>query len=192
MASRKSKNNGVIASLLLISLVGGAVMGAYVVTTPNARKVPADLRREDRTSAKSPDKVHALVPRMNGHDLSFEKHDVTAPDGVDRRVFVVNEYLKELHSKDIGNAKARAIGIDVRDGTAYLDFNSSFEETYGTEDEATVVNGILTTLGQFPEIERVQFEIEGKAMDSLGDLDLSTPQPVIRPGKPLPSGALAP
>lgn len=182
MASRKSRNNGVIGSLLLISLVGGAVMGAYVITTPDARKVPANLRRVDRTSAKNADMVHALVPKMHGHDLSFEKHNVVAPDGVDQRVFVVNEYLKELHSKGIGDAKAKAVGIDVRNGIAYLDFNSAFEETYGTEDEGVVLNGILTSLGQFPEIEKVQFEIDGKAMDSLGDVDLTEPQPVIRQG----------
>lgn len=179
MASRKKSNTGIIAALLLVSAVGGAVMGAYVMTTPEARKVPADLRR-DHVSAKPAQKPKALVPKMVGHDVVYEKRDITVPAGQDARVFYVNEFLKELHAKDIGNKSARAIGVDLQDGVAYLDFNRAFDETYGTEDEGILIQGILRTLGQFPDINKVQFEIEGKPMETTGNIDLKTPQDVIR------------
>jgi spore germination protein GerM len=97
-------------------------------------------------------------------------------------VFLVNEYLNQLHARGLGDKSARVIGIDVRNGTAFLAFNPAFEQTYGTSDEGIVLNGILRTLSQFPEIEKVQFEIDGKPMDTLGNIDLSQPQIVTGPG----------
>jgi len=185
MASRKSNKIPIIASLLLVSLVGGSVMGAYVLTTPVAQHVPPALRRVTTATAKEPSgEERRVVPHASASGgTKFETADIKFPPGVDHRVYLVNDFLGQLHGKGLGNPDAKAIGIDVRDGTAYLDFNRAFDESTGSNDEGTILNGILLALGQYPDINQVQFEVEGKPMESLGNVDLTTPQPVLRPGE---------
>ena len=178
MANERSSNRGLIATVLALSLVGGTLLGAYVMTTPDARRVPDALRRQ--SGARKPDGAKALVPRYVGDKLTMVKHEVKVPQGQDARVHLVNEFLRE---SKIAAPDARAIGIDVRDGVAFLDFNQAFDQTHGTDDEGILVNGILATLGQFPEIERVQFQVNSEPITTLGNLDLSFPQPVLHAGE---------
>lgn len=168
-------------------------MGAYVLTTPDAQKVPVPLRRETSRRPKAPisSSVNVMMPEIKGGQLRLSKRSETAPKGEDPRIFVVNEYLRQLHEKGLGDSKARAIGIDLMDGVAHISFNPAFEQTYGTDDEGVILNGIAASLGQFPDIEKIQYEVEGKPMDSLGNVDLTEPQPVIRPGAPLTEGGPA-
>jgi|SRR5579885_348095 len=182
MASKKSKTTGTVVVMLIVSIVGGALIGAYVMSTPDALHVPADLRRQDQVAAKTQDQHgKRFIPSADQHgQLKLDGRVVTIPKGEDPHVYLVNQYLDDLHAKGLGKKDARLLGVDVRGGTAYADFNQSFDETYGTSDEGNVLNGILTTFGQFPEIDRVQFEIDGKPMETTGNVDLSQPQDVIR------------
>jgi hypothetical protein len=93
-------------------------------------------------------------------------------------VFAVNEFLTQAAFLPKG---ARLVSARVHDGLAELDFSPEVAKTYGTDDERTLVNGILTAVGQFPEIKSATFLSGGKPIDSLGNIDLSEPQPVQRP-----------
>jgi germination protein M len=190
MASKKSKNTGLVVTLLIVSLAGGAVMGAYVINTPNALHVPADMRRQ-KVAAHTTAAPQRLVPHVaKDGTTTFTVQDIKIPAGEDERAYLVNDYLKQVHASGLGNKDAKALGVDVRDGTAYVDFNKAFDESFGTMDEATLINGILRTLGQYPEIEKVQFSIDGKPMETTGNIDLTSPQPVIRPGTDTTSSSM--
>jgi hypothetical protein len=180
MAKKKSKNTGLIVTLLVASLAGGALIGAYVVKAPNVQPLGRPL--PDVTASRIVQTGTKVIPRSDiDGNTKFAYQKIDIPAGNDPRVYLVNEYLRQLHEKGLGDNSARAIGIDVRDRIAYLSFNRAFEETYGTFDEATVINGILTTLGQFDGIAKVVFEIDGKPMDTLGNVDLTEAQMVKRP-----------
>ena len=184
MASKKSKNTGLVVILLMLSIAGGVVLGAYVVTTPNALHVPIDMRREKPVAAhkETQGPTDRLVPIVDKDGVAhFEHQKVNIPKGVDPKVFLLNDYLEELHSRGLGDKNARALGVDVHDRIAYVDFNRAFEQTYGTMDEGNVLRGIESVLGQFPEIDKVAFYIEGKPMETTGNVDLTQPQDVIRP-----------
>ena len=54
MASKKKNNTGLVIAMLALSIVGGALVGAYVMTTPDAQHIPIGMRRSnDIVSAKS-------------------------------------------------------------------------------------------------------------------------------------------
>src|SRR4051812_13075801 len=110
----KSKN-GLIGALLVISLVGGVMVGAYVVNTPEANHVSDSLRRPkpapDVTGSLQHGNPHTLHARMVGSDLVFDQHDATIPSGADPIVWVVNEFLKDSR---IAPPTARLLGADVR------------------------------------------------------------------------------
>ena len=184
MASKKSKNTGLVVMLLIVSIAGGAVMGAYVVSTPGALHVAEDMRRAKETAKAPKEPPQRLIPRYNSNgELTFQKEHVAIPAGEDARVYLINDYLKQLHEKGLGDPKAKALGIDLHNGIASVDFNQAFEESYGSMDEATLLQGIESVLGQFPDIDKVEFRIEGRTMQTTGNIDLTQPQDVIRPGQ---------
>lgn len=78
----------------------------------------------------------------------------------------------------------RLLGIKIDGGLATVDFSSEFQKNFhgGDEQEAQAVNSVLMTLGQFHTVDRVQFLVQGSAIDSLGGhFELSDPVDVIRP-----------
>ncbi len=84
---------------------------------------------------------------------------------------------------DIAPKEARATkAVLTERGELRLQFNNAFDRTYGSEEERALVDGILHSLGQFKEIVNVQFCIGDQPMETLGHIDLSTPQAVLRDG----------
>jgi germination protein M len=74
-------------------------------------------------------------------------------------------------------------GIKLADGLATVDLSREFQTNFhgGTTEESQTVNSILETLGQFPNIDRVQILVEGKSIDALSQLPLDGPLDVIHP-----------
>lgn len=158
---------------------------------PRTAKVPDELRREARlpehggapigktnqdAQQVGEHKATALKPHFtNEGDLKYTKTEITIPEGADRYITVINAYLKETH---IAPGDARAESTELKGKTLTIKFNKAFDKTYGSDDERTLVNGILASLSQFSEVNFVVFTIEGTPMDSMGHLDLSEPLPV--------------
>ncbi len=81
-------------------------------------------------------------------------------------------------------AGTRLLSIKLVDGLATVDFSHELQTNFtgGDTQGIRTVSAVLRTLGQFPTIDRVQFLVEGKSVDTLGGmLSLSAPLPVIRP-----------
>ncbi len=201
MAKQKpTPKNFPTTGLWLILLCGSLVVGglaSYAKFGP-ANRVPADQMRASRGSAAVPrgqenpasaKEVTTVTPRYDGENLKFDKVKTSVPAGADAVVFAVNDFL--LQSK-LAPKQARLLSCKIDQGTAELDFNKAFETTYGTEDERTILTGILTAMGQFKSVERVLFLIEGKPLETLGNVDLTTPQKVVRDPQPEDRGSDAP
>jgi len=78
----------------------------------------------------------------------------------------------------------KLLSVRVTNGLAMTNFSHELRDNFtgGDSGETRTVNAILSTLGRFPTISRVQLLVEGKPVDSLGGLlSLSDPLPVIRP-----------
>jgi len=80
-------------------------------------------------------------------------------------------------------AGTRLLSVRIANGLATADFSRELRDNFsgGDSGETRTVNAILSTLGKFPTISRVQLLVQGKPVDSLGGLlALSGPLPVIR------------
>ena len=73
--------------------------------------------------------------------------------------------------------------IDPASKLATVDFSREFTQNFqgGETKEAQAVMSVLETLGQFPDVNKVQFLVDGRKIDSLGgtqelDEPLPTPQ----------------
>lgn len=180
MKAKRSNLGGVIA-LLLIGAAGVYGVGVYVKKTPEAEHVAPAIHRTsedgnvkpaDRASTDNQSSVKILTPKSKGADLSMDEATESVPDGTDAKVFAINRFLENTH---ITPSNARALSIDIKGDVAYVSFNEAMQKSYGSSDERTILQGLCKTLAQFPEVKKVQFEIDGKPMDSIGNVDLSQP-----------------
>lgn len=181
-------------TLLTVTFLGVAVVGglaAYVKFAP-ADKVPANQHRDigqkrlpapevsiHRSNAAASGKVFVFTPRYEGSELKFDSAEVDVPGDQEPAVFAVNEFLR---ASKIPDEAARLLSIDLQDNVATLSFNEAFAGGYGSDDEHTLLDGLRTTLGQFEPIEKFRILIDGQAIESLGNVELSELD-VIRPSK---------
>ncbi len=174
-----------LVPVLLVCFVIGAGIVAYIKLAP-ADTVVREVQNEQQTGGEG---VHLLTPYYtDDNELKFRSEPVEVPKDVDPHVFVINRYLRTVTfvPKD-----AELKTCTIENGTATLDFNSAFFTSYGTADESTVINGILVAMGQFKEVSYVRIIVDGKPIDTLGNLELTDPLPVTRtPG--MESGAPVP
>ncbi len=194
MKAKRSNPLGLIV-LLLAGAVGVFAVGAYIKHTPEAQDVPAPLLRRssppettDRPTHQQPtvpSSATVLIPSSSGGNLTFDEKTEKVPDGSDPIVFAINRYLENTHFVP---DNARAVGCNVKDGIAFISFTEGMQQkTYGSSDEATLLQGICKTLSHFPSIDKVQFEIEGKPMDPIGNVDISVPLDVKTPPDAAPT-----
>lgn len=71
----------------------------------------------------------------------------------------------------------RLLSVNLKNGTALVDLSREFTDNFhgGSETETLIVESILRTLSQFPNVKRVRLLVDGKSIDTLGHLDLSGP-----------------
>lgn len=177
---KKSRSSGPFVAMIAIGILGLGALAAYVKYS-GANKVPVEARRVESTqqSASKKDDVPASVelvtPSREGTELKLGRHRSDVPAGEDARIYAINHFLRE---SKIVPSNARAVGIQVKEGVALVDVSPSFNQTYGSFDEEALLKGLCATLAQFKNIQKVQFFVEGKPVETLGNVDLSEPIPV--------------
>lgn len=73
------------------------------------------------------------------------------------------------------------LGLEVKNGTAEVNFNNAFMRNMnvGSQLEDVILSAVVNTLTEFPEIEQVQFLIEGEVVESIGG-HIETSKPLAR------------
>lgn len=61
--------------------------------------------------------------------------------------------------------------VTIRDNICYLDFSGAFEELSGAVSSDVAVYAIVNTLCELPNVNKVQFTIEGEQQDTYGDTE---------------------
>ncbi|GAB4451338.1 MAG: hypothetical protein OHK0029_00320 [Armatimonadaceae bacterium] len=72
---------------------------------------------------------------------------------------------------------ARARSVRIADGLATVDFSREFADNFegGDRREALMFNALLATLGQFPDVSRVQILVDGEKVAVGGTQDTTEP-----------------
>ena len=70
----------------------------------------------------------------------------------------------------------RLKSLVVKDRVAYVDFSKNILKKGGSTEETFLVASVVNTLTEFPNIEKVQFLVEGKKVGTIfGQVDVSEP-----------------
>ena len=182
---------GAVFVLMLAAAMGLGVLAAYVRSNPQAARVPDTMRRADptdagthvkRTKSRSndsgsedttvPETLMIGIPRDGS--VALEPIQATLPEGTDKLVFVGNQVFKAF-----GKDGARVLRVDVVDGLATVQCNPKIIG-FGSIEEGQFLKSIAMTFGQFDEINKVEFMIEGQKVDTLGNVEISDGIKVIR------------
>lgn len=199
--SKKRKSSNAAVPLVLLAVAGGIAVVSYLGhrdspprTSPPSVRVaepppPAEPPRTEAEDARPP-KAKPLPPDGVIYTVSAKGGDVNdlapKPAHLARSRSPARDALKELLRADGGPLPSGTSlrGLKIADGLATVDFTQEFQTNFHGSDtqEAQTVNSILRTLGQFPQIERVQILVEGKPIEALSQLPIAEPLPVLRPG----------
>lgn len=170
----KISDKNLILSIVMVTAIVAIGLVAYVKFAP-ADSVPKETVIKEETEPGGG--VRLMTPYYKDNELAFRSESVEVPPGIDKYVFAINRYLRSVEAVP---KEANLIACVIKDGTATLNFNTSFRTSYGTDDESTLINGVLAVMGQFEDVNFVKFTVEGKNLESLGNLDLIDPQSVLR------------
>lgn len=181
----KQKNRNALAlGIIAIGTVSLAGLGIYAsnskaspkpVETQTAQQksnIQVDVTPDDERSQTT-----TLTPEFKNDDLTFNKEDKTPPAGVEPMAWTIDQYLRTLTAVP---KEAHVLGVTVDNYVATVDFSKEIEAGYGTTDEQTLVNGVLTVMSQFKDVNAVKFTVEGKAIETFGNIDLTEPQRVLK------------
>jgi len=169
---------------IIILLIACVALGAYLAISRQPAERPQPPPPPLPTpSVKAPKKVkvYRVAVENNQPKLRATESDVrpgeSPPEAALRRL------IEQGDTADLANPipkGTRLLGLKVEDGLATVNLSREFRDNFsgGSEAEGLTIGAILRTLGQFPEIKRVLFLIEGKPLDTLGHLDLLGPQDV--------------
>jgi hypothetical protein len=119
--------------------------------------------------------IQVPVAQGGGQDLKFGMTSVKAEPGIDPAVTAVNAFLGSL---PFVQPEARLLAITYERENAILQFSSNFRTTYGTDDEATLVKGVIKAVSMNSKVKSITFTEGGRDLDTLGNIDLVGPQSV--------------
>ncbi|HEY3780009.1 MAG TPA: GerMN domain-containing protein [Fimbriimonadaceae bacterium] len=197
MPSKKSRKPGpskaafVVVILICLTAVGALAkyvqMGHSIVPAFEHRQDTSQdeasvtrPRRDRRELKQDEDQPQAQGPFVytpiasSSTKIGFVKTPVSS-SGSDAKVYVINKFLE---TTKIADPSAKLLSVTVNDGVASLYFNAEMNKTVGTDDEQTLLEGILKNLSQFPDIKSALFFADGKQIETFGNSDLTEAQPV--------------
>ncbi len=133
----------------------------------------------DETSAVSYREVSLYFVDGEEDQLSVEKRSIINEGGVAKAT------LQELLVGPEGSGLSsyipdgtEVLGINLKnDGTCIVNFSKEIQEAeLNSTEERLVIESIVETLCQFPTVSAVQFQVDGKSVQSLtGHWDISEP-----------------
>ena len=192
MPKRNKKNSGRkgILILMCVSFLGAGGFAAYVRFAPGAAHVSVKDRIQEpdakidakplvRNNPEAPQSQSdaLLIPAVINNEVKLSSAAGQIPEGTKPEVFLANQTLSSLMID-----KAKVLDIQTTKGVALINCTPEIQKGYGTMEEGNLIKALSMALGQFKPIKSFQIVIEGHTVESLGNIDLTTPVKVIRPG----------
>ena len=125
--------------------------------------------------------IKVYFPDDAGINLVAVDRTVEIKNDAEKYFAAVNSLINYPGEKDLTvifpkNAKINS--VTFKNGTAFVDFDKNIKKSFagGSTGEELLVNSVVKTLTEFPEVKQVRFLIDGKEIETLsGHMDLSEP-----------------
>lgn len=190
----KSRKQGLKTPLVLFWTCASVLALAFgYAKFSDGNRVPLDERRDTRVVGPSTggkvaadsekpriarrDTVTVSKPVYDSNDLRYTSTNHPVKSNEDPYLVAINGFLEASHVVDQG---AKAVSAHLEGSVLVINFSKPFERTYGTDDERTLIDGILHTVRQFNEVQAVRILVVGDRIDTLGNIDLNEDLQVTR------------
>lgn len=135
-----------------------------------------DLVSDDTT--KDSKEIKLYFGDKNSNKLVSETRTVKITDTLPTEQYVITELIKgaELNgSKSLLSPDTELISAQTTDGTCFVNFKSGFLEKNlkNNPSDRLVIYSIVNSLCELKNVSFVQFLVDGKKLDKLGEIDLS-------------------
>ena len=137
----------------------------------------ADINLENEEYSSEMRDVVLYFATGAGDALAREVRTITITDQQPIEQYIINELIKGPNDESMRSVLSDdtvLVSVDVEDNICYLNFRSSFlTQNSGDEThEKLVVYSIVNSLTELNTINRVQFLMDGKRVDSFGSIDI--------------------
>ena len=145
---------------------------------------------EEKNSSNKNDLKNPLVKTLNikiyypdksGLKLVAVNHEIKIKNDNEKYFAAVRALLDKPENKDLTSifpSHTKINAVTVKGDTAFVDFSDTIIHNFvgGSTGEELLVNSVVQTLTEFPEVKQVRFLVDGKEVETLvGHMDLSTP-----------------
>jgi germination protein M len=174
-AVTKSLCSAGIASRVYVTVDGNAVIDGDGNQMGFVAASDINLETEEYQSEMR--KVVLYFAGHNGNGLVKEERTIKITDQQPIEQYIINELIKgpgEKGNQPVLSKNTVLISVDVEDNICYLNFKSSFlKENSGSEEhDRQVIYSVVNSLTELMTISRVQFYMNGKRVDSFGNIDI--------------------
>jgi germination protein M len=172
------------ATALAVMAAGAVLWSCRPTPTPESSPSPTPETILPSPAPSTPPsaakKITVYKVVANGEmGTKLERVEIPAPEGktepADLAVAALNHMASEKDSPLPKGVKA--LSVTFEDALATADFNKAFETNFpgGDQEEALLFNAVTATLGQFPNVKKVQILVEGKKVPLGGTQDTTEP-----------------
>ena len=122
--------------------------------------------------------VTLYFPPKSEHVLRKEVRAIKVTDQQPLAQYIINELIKGPQEEGLERALSKdtvLLSVETLNNICFLNFSSGFlDKNAGTaEAEKTVIFSIVDSLTELDNIDRVQFLMDGKRVDSFGNINIS-------------------
>ena len=181
----------ILSLTILLTLVGCKNQETSKQPQENQTKIADSTDKNEQNDGTSKPDISA-EPKETKEKVTLYFGDKEAMYLVpeEREVVVGNKKLEEVVIAELIQGPRKAdtfqtvpkeaelISVEVVDGIAYVNFNQEFQTKHwgGSAGEAMTLYSITNSLAKLPDIEQVQFLLEGKKQEAiLGHADTTEP-----------------
>ena len=137
----------------------------------------ADINLEDEEYSSEMRDVVLYFADQSGSGLVREDRTITITDQQPVEQYIINELIKGPASGDMQSVLSPdtvLMSVDVEDNICYLNFKSNFlsKNSGGEAHERLVIYSIVNSLTELNTINRVQFLMDGKRVDTFGSFNI--------------------
>ena len=169
-----------ISSTGLVSIVMVTVNGAPV-TDRDGNELgyisASDINLESEEYSSEMRNIALYFGNKGGGGLIKEERTIKITDQQPTEQYIINELIKGSKDKShqsLLSSKTVLMSVDIEDNICYLNFKSGFiKDNAGSEEhEKLVIYSIVNSLTELESINRVQFYMDGKRVESFGSVTI--------------------
>ncbi|MCC8160033.1 MAG: GerMN domain-containing protein [Oscillospiraceae bacterium] len=123
--------------------------------------------------------ITLYFPDKDGQKLVKEIRSVKITDQQPIAQYIINELIKGPENEELSSVLSSdtvLLSVETSDNICFVNFKSSFldKNTSSTEKEKMTIYAIVDSLTELDTIQRVQFLMDGKRVDTFGNINIGS------------------